>query len=119
MIGMAENEAGEESADSNGRGFLSRPSTRLGWWSVGLTAAFVLLSAVNAAVFMHLSEDVPWRRTVLPFYGIAMMSCGLAAGIAALIAVMRRHERSWLVWLPILAGLFVVTFVFGEFLAPH
>jgi hypothetical protein len=56
---------------------------------------------------------------VLPFYGIAMLSCGLAAGIVGLIAVIRRQERSWLVWLTMLPGLMVVAFVLGEFLVPH
>jgi len=47
------------------------------------------------------------------------MLCGLAAGIVGLIAVIRRHERSWLVWLTILPGLLVLLFVLGEFLVPH
>jgi len=56
---------------------------------------------------------------VLPFYGIAMLACGLAAGIAGLIAVIRRGERSWLVWLALLPGLLVLFLVLGEFLVPH
>jgi len=74
---------------------------------------------INSTIFMGLPEDVTWRETVLPFYGIAMMACGLAAGIVALVALARRHERSWLVWLPMFAGLFVIIFLLGEFLAPH
>jgi hypothetical protein len=41
------------------------------------------------------------------------------AGIVGLIAVIRRHERSWLVWLAMLPGLMVVALVLGEFLVPH
>jgi len=63
--------------------------------------------------------EVPWRQAVLPFYGIVMTACGLAAGIVGLIAVIRRPERSWLVWLAMLPGLMVVAFVLGEFLATH
>jgi hypothetical protein len=99
--------------------FLKRPSTRLGWWAVGLAVAFIVMSIVNSAVFMRLSEDVPWRQTILPFYGIFMMLCGLAAGVVGLIAVIQKHERSWLVWLTILAGAFVLLFFLGEFLVPH
>jgi len=102
-----------------GRGFLSTPSTKLGRWSVGLAATFATLNIINATVFMPSIVEVPWRQTVLPFYGIAMMACGLAAGIVGLIAVIRRRERSWLVWLSLLNGLMVVAFVLGEFLAPH
>ena len=99
--------------------FLGWPSTRLGWWSVGLSVLFSLLMFLNNVIFMGLAEDVPWRQTLLPFYGIGMMACGLAAGILAIIALTWRHERSLLVWLPLLSGLFVVLFILGEFLFPH
>ena len=101
------------------RRILGRPSTRLGWWSVGLAVTFVILFIINSTVFMPSSVDAPLRQVVLPFYGMAMLSCGLAAGIVGLIAVIRRHERSWLVWLTILPGLMVLFFVLGEFLVPH
>jgi hypothetical protein len=74
---------------------------------------------INSTIFMRLPEDVTWRVTVLPFYGIFMMLCGFAAGIVGLIAVTRQHERSWLVWLTLLPGLFALVFVLGEFLVPH
>ena len=98
----------------------SRPSTRLGWWAVGLAATFVILMIINSTVFFNLPEQVGWRRTLLPFYGIFMLLCGLAAGVVGLMAIIRRHERSWLVWLlPLLVGLFVIFLLLGEFLVPH
>ena len=48
--------------------------------------------------------------------GFAMLGVGLTASIASLIAVIRHHERSWLLWLALLPGLFVVFLVVGEFL---
>jgi hypothetical protein len=48
-----------------------------------------------------------------------MMLCGLAAGIVGLIAVIQKRERSWLVWLTIPPGAFVLFFALGEFLVPH
>jgi len=98
--------------------FLDRPSTRLGWWAVGLGAAFIVLWIVNSTVFMPSASDAPWRHVLLPFYGIFMLACGLAGGIVAVVALIR-HERSWLVWLVLLPGLFVLLFVLGEFLVPH
>jgi hypothetical protein len=97
--------------------FLARPSTRLGWWSVALAAAFAALFIINAAVFMRLPE-ASWQPIVGPFYGIAMLTCGLAAGVTAAIAVVRKGERSWLVWLPLLPCLFVLFLVVGEFVGP-
>jgi uncharacterized membrane protein len=99
--------------------FLKRPSTQLGWWAVGLAIAYNAMSMVNSAVFMRLSVDVPWRQTILPFYGIFMMLCGLAAFVVAVIAILRNHERSWLVWLSLLSGAFPLLFILGEFLVPH
>jgi hypothetical protein len=101
------------------RRILGWPGTRLGWWSVGLAATFVVLFTINFTVFMPSTVEAPWRQVILPFYGIATMLCGLAAGVVGLIAVMRRRERSLLVWLTLLPGLFVLVFVLGEFLAPH
>jgi hypothetical protein len=56
---------------------------------------------------------------LLPFYGILMLLCGLVAGIVGGPAVIRQHERSWLVWLTLLPGLLVLLLLLGEFLYPH
>ena len=99
--------------------FTEKPHTRLGRWAVGLGILFVVLFLFNSFVFMPTSSDAPWRQVVLPFYGIFMLLCGLSAGIVGLIAVLRQHEHSWLVWLTLLPGLFVLFLVLGEFLVPH
>jgi len=79
----------------------------------------VVMMTINSAVLMRLPE-APWQHTILPFYGIFMLLCGLAAGITGLIAVIRKNERSWLVLLTLLPGLFVIFFLLlGEFLVPH
>jgi len=99
--------------------FWGWPSTPLGWWSIGLGATFVVLFMINATVFMPSTVVVPWRQTILPYYGIFMLLCGLASGIVGLIALVRRRERSWLVWLTVLPALWVLFMVLGEFLVPH
>jgi hypothetical protein len=96
-----------------------KPHTRLGWWAVWLAAAFVVLFLVNSFVFMPSSSDAPWRHVILPFYGISMLLCGLASGIVGWIAVIRQHERSWIVLLSLLPGLWVLFLLAGEFLFPH
>jgi len=80
------------------------PHTKLGWWSFWLMIAFVVMFIVNSAVFMAPTFNPPWGPTILPFYGISMILCGLAAGTVGLVAVTRRHEHSLLVWLTILPG---------------
>jgi hypothetical protein len=95
------------------------PHTRPGWWSVRLGVGFVALFLINSFVFMPTSSDVPWRHVILPFYGIFMLLCGLGAGVMGLIAVVCQHERSWLVWLMLLPGLFVLFLLVGELLLSH
>jgi len=60
-----------------------------------------------------------WTQTLLPFYGIFMMLFCLSTWIIGLIAVMRRGERSWLVWLTLLFGLLVLCLLLFELLVPH
>jgi len=68
---------------------------------------------------MPATIEVPWRESLLPFYGLGMLLCGLAAGVIALVALTRRGDRSWLVWLALLPGLSVLFIVLGECLVPH
>lgn len=84
--------------------FLERPHTKLGWWAVGLAASSFVL-------------QLAW--SILPGGAWLSFICGLAGGIVALIALIRQHERSWLVYLCILPMLGVFVFFLGEFLIPH
>ena len=95
------------------------PVTRLGWWAIGLMALYALLAILNTAVFMRVTFSEQVTRTVLPFYGIFMLLCGLAGAIIALVAIIRKKERAILVWICLLPGLFVLFLVFGELLFPH
>lgn len=99
--------------------FPQRPATRLGWMAVWLGAAFLILWAINSTVFIPSTQDAPWRHVLLPYYGIIMLLCGLAGGVVGLIAILRNRERSWLVWLTLLPGAFVLLFLLGELLVPH
>jgi hypothetical protein len=99
--------------------FLGWPATRLGWWSVGLGAAYFVLSTINTFVFMPSKVEIPGREVILPFCGIFMLLCGLAAGVTGLVAVIWRRERSWIVWLTMVPRVFVLFLVIGEFLVPH
>ena len=88
-----------------------RPATRLGWWAVWLMLAYVVLYIITMAV-------IALRLSLPPVYGIFMLLCGLGAGIVGLVAIVKQHERSWLVWVALLPGIFVIFLLLGEFLVP-
>jgi hypothetical protein len=89
-----------------------RPSTRLGWWAVWLMAACVVMYITVMAV-MALQLSLP------PVFGILMMLCALSSGVVGIVALVKQHERSRLVWLAILPLLWGVFMLLGEFLVPH
>ena len=95
------------------------PSTPLGWWALGLVAAFGVLMLLNDMLLMRSHGQVGWRQALQPLCGIAMALCALAAGIVGLVAFTRQHERSWLMWPPMLAGLFIIIFLLGSVFMPR
>jgi hypothetical protein len=86
--------------------FLGMPHTKLGWWSVGLSLLFTFLFVAVISEWFH-------------FPGMLLMSFGLIGGILNLSALIWKHERSWLMWLMLLPGLFAIAFTVGEILYPH
>jgi hypothetical protein len=77
------------------RRVVSLPQTSLGWFAVAPTAVSVwVLVCVGLGVF----ELTPIPLLDLVFFG-------LAGAVLGLIAVLRSHERSWLVWLALVLGL--------------
>lgn len=102
--------------------FGQHPTSRTGWQAVGLTAAFSLMFIVNSSVFMRLSQDAQdgwWVQALLPIYGILMVLVGLGAGIVGLIAILKKGERSWLIWVTLLPAVFILFMLLGELLGPH
>jgi hypothetical protein len=82
----------------------ARPTTVLGRRAIALAIAFVVL-------------NVLW--TVLPGGAALALACGLAGGVAAIVAIARRGERGLLVYAAILPLLAVVGFVAAELLIGH
>jgi hypothetical protein len=99
-------------------GFFQPPSTRPGWVSVGLAVLFVILYI--AVVIVNDMSKTLWGELAVNLYlllSLLMPLSGLATCVASLIAIVRKHERSWLVWLASLAGLIGALLVFAN-LAP-
>jgi hypothetical protein len=75
------------------------PATTLGRWAVGLAAAFIGLVLVGV---------------VVPRGGSLAVVCGVAGGVAALVAVVRDHERAVTAFAALLPLAFAVGFVVAE-----
>jgi len=103
------------------RRLLGWPSTREGWWSVRLVGAFfvffILFQALVGAG--QRGGDTffsnPWLAVTILLAGSAAIAGGATAGVA----VVGKGERSLLVFVALLLGLFVLTFVLGELIFPH
>jgi hypothetical protein len=96
-----------------------RPRSQPGRWAVGLAAVFVVMWTISSFLLSSTTPLPVWWQIMLPFYGVVMLACGLGGGIAGVVAVIHRRERSLFVWLAILPGLFVIVFILAEILIPH
>jgi cyanate permease len=61
-------------------------------------------------------QQAQGEGVLITIYGITMLLCALGGGVISLIALLRRHERSSLVWLAMLPGLAALVFLIGELL---
>ena len=91
------------------------PSSRAGWWSVGLVGMFFVFLEL---VFLWGARTGHDRRTffsdpVMAATLIGTAAAGIAAGTVAAIAMVKR-ERSVVVFLVFLLGVFVLLFALAE-----
>jgi hypothetical protein len=97
------------------------PKTLLGRWSVALAAVFFIFMAVFFAVIAAgvRGGETYWEewRLSIPFTSAAI--CGIGSAGTGLTALFRKGERSLLVILATMLGLFVAFFVVGEVFFPH
>ena len=98
------------------RRILGLPRARPGWWSIGLTAVFFLFLWIFQ-LFVASGQrggdtffSNPWLAATI----LIAAASALAGGVAAALAIFRRGERSILVLLALLLGLFVLIFMLGE-----
>jgi len=91
---------------TNSSYFFGIPHTQIGWWAVGISLLFTIL-------FLLVTNDL------LAFSGFLTISFGVIAGLLDLLAVIWKRERSWMLWLMLVPGLFAILFTLGEVLFPH
>jgi len=82
------------------------PHGKFAWWAVGLGILFMALFVSVTTRFLH-------------FSGFLTITLGVIAGIFTLLALIWKGERSWLLWLMLMPGLFAIVFALGEILYPH
>jgi hypothetical protein len=105
--------------------FFSLPTAKFGLRSMWLAVTFIAMFAINSIVLMPIFGSatnpalIAISHWFLPFYGIAMLLCGVAAGVTGLISIIKQHERSWVAWLAILPMALVIFLLLGELLFPH
>jgi hypothetical protein len=93
------------------------PKTKLGKWSFGLAIAFVVLMTAPWFLSRIISETIG-----IPFgfsFGTLSILSGIAALVTGLISTLQYKERSLLVFLSILIGLFALVVIIAEFVVPH
>jgi len=94
------------------------PTTRLGRLAGWLGLAFLGWFVVNQLLIgMQQMIDLP--RWPLIAYGLGGLALGLAAGVVALVAIVRKRERSVVAFLATLPALLVLVFLAGELFFPH
>ncbi len=95
------------------------PQTPPGRWSGALLLAGIALFIANILTVTVGGQSGPGFN---PWIAITIIPAGVAAvlaGITAAYAVVRKGERSVLVFVPLFVGLLVAWFVIGEVVTPH
>jgi len=102
------------------------PTTRLGWWALRLSVAFMALFLVGMSLAGAGQKiggeevfDNMWLTVPLAGVGLTAVLAGVLAGVSAAFAIVRRGERSISALLPLIVGLLVALFLLGEIVSPH
>jgi hypothetical protein len=93
------------------------PKSFSGRWSVGLAAAFILLTILFAFLTRLGGEPGPFALIFIA--NIAIGISFIAAFITGLISIVKSKERSILVFLAVLVGFGALLFFLGQFLCTH
>ncbi|WP_369046367.1 hypothetical protein [Sinomonas sp. P10A9] len=97
----------------------AKPTSALGWWSLGLFAAGLVLQFVGSALTFGPEAAEGFARLVSNFV-ILGFGGWVVAGVLGLVAWFRRRERSLVVLiLSVVPAMFVLYFLLGELVSPH
>lgn len=92
------------------------PQTRLGWWSIKLAAAFLVLFVA----WLLYVQAAPMARPTFfsdPLHAVLILAAAAAAVTGAIVgglAVVAKRERSFVILLSVLLGAFVLYWAIAE-----
>ncbi len=95
---------------------MSLPSTGLGTWSAWLLSVSIVLVLVNNIAVMPLTERSASLELAQSAFNLAVFLCLGFAGATGLLAIISRHERSWVAFTSVLLLAIAVAFNVGPFL---
>ena len=104
------------------------PISLLGKWSVGFIIVMPLFFIAGMSFADSLYKSVPSGETILddiikrPALSLTMLAgmlSGILGFISGLMAIIRKKDRSVLVYISSIIGALFVIFLIGEFLFPH
>ena len=97
------------------------PKTTLGKWSAALIVAFIVLlvSFQFLVASGQRGGETFFSNLVLALPTLIAGISGVSAFVTGLIGVIRSRERSIIVYLAAVIGLFVLLFSLGEIIFPH
>jgi hypothetical protein len=96
------------------------PRTTLGKWSVGLIGGLVLFFALMLVLLAtgQRGGETFFSNPALALPTLLAAISGIAAFFTGIVGIIRGKERSVLVFLAAVIGLFVLLFCLGEVLCP-
>ena len=86
------------------------PKASLGRWSVGLAVAFILVVVFNILSQQRINFES--GSVALRIFFIALCITGIGSLVTGLINTIKRKERSILVFLALVVGLFTLLFIY-------
>jgi uncharacterized membrane protein YhaH (DUF805 family) len=102
------------------RGMKFLPTTRSGRAAMWLAAGFVVwFFVLNSAIVVLRQHFDLLPQQILIAQSLLGLLLGLVASAVALVAILRKHERSISAFLALLPGALVIMLLIGELVFPH
>ncbi len=105
-----------EGRSTRSSSFLGMPRTRLGWWSIWLALAFLVLLGVFRvyASAVQIPRPTFFSDPLNAALLLGAAGAAIAGGITGVLAAVVRRERSFAILLSVLVGGFVLLWTIGE-----